>query len=133
MRELPGPVEAVLGEALHLDGADTSELVEQDATQLGAPGRVDLSEQVRAVPGLLVSGDLDQVAVVDLEQPGLLEVGHGDAPAPLQVHVQLVLHDRAQGALGVGLGLELRVRGQGEVPRLQVEGRDDGRGHRLVP
>ena len=92
----------------------------------------DPVEQVGARPGLVVGGDLGQVAVVTIEQAGLLEVGHRDPPAALQVDVELVLDDRAQGALGVLLGAELGVRAPARSPHLQAQGVGDRRRDVLV-
>ena len=130
--QLLGPVEAVLGEDVDVDGTDAAELIEQDPGQLEPLLRPDLVEQVGARPRVGVGGELGEVAVGDGEQPDLLQVGHGDPPAALQVDVELVLDHAAQGTFGVGFRAELGVRGGGEVLHLQPQRAGDRGGDVFV-
>ena len=111
------PVEPVLGQAVDVDGAHPAQLVEQDAAQLLAAGGIEVGERPAMSPDAVVRCNLREVAVDDPQQAGLLQVGHRDPPAALQVDVELVLDDCTQSLLGIGRrppprGGHLRVLGR---------------------
>ena len=93
----------------------------------------DLVQQVGARPRLVVGGELGEVAVVDGEQAGLFEVRHRDAPATLQVDVELVLDRRRASARSASFFAPNFASGRGgEVLASEAEGGGDGAGDLLV-
>ena len=57
-----------------------------------------------------IGRNLVQIGVANVEESDLFEVGHGDAPSPLQVHVEPVLSMTGRGRIGGIAGGELRLR-----------------------
>ncbi len=90
-RQPPDQVEPVVAEVLHVDGQVPAQLIQQRGSDLLPMHRVVIAQRDMAIPpGLRIRGDLGQVPVPDAEQPGLLQVRHGDPPAPFQVQVEPV-------------------------------------------
>ena len=117
------PLEAKLGQAVDVDGEHLAELVQDDPAQLLAMPVPRVAQRLqRARPQGLVGGDLGEGFVAHVQQAGLLEVRHRDAPAALQVEVEPVLHQFAQCPLGARLGRVHGVRGGGVVGELQAQG-----------
>ena len=129
----PDQVEPVVAEVLHVDGQVAAQLIKQRGGDLLPVHRVVLAQRdVAALPGLGVRGDLGQVAVPDAEQPGLLQVGHGDPPAPFQVQVEPVPGHLPQCPPRLVALAVLRARVAREVGHGQAEFLGDPLGHDLV-
>lgn len=72
-------------------------LVEEDVGDLLAELGTSCGERgIAGLPEVLGRGGGGQIGVADVEEAGLLEVGHRHAPAALLVRVEAVLHHVAQ-------------------------------------
>ena len=90
-------VELVRLEALGVDRQGPAHLVEQHPADPLADFRRGVPQGGEAVPPQLVPGrDAFQAQVADLDQSDLLQVGHGDPPAALQVEEHPQVHHVAQ-------------------------------------
>jgi hypothetical protein len=96
---------------------------------VGGEGR---ERRAGALPGGLVGDEVGEGLVADVEETALLEVREGDAPASLQVAVDAVAEDVAEGALGVGLREKPHVRVAGVGRERQAERLEDPLGQLVV-
>ena len=129
----PDQVEPVVAEVLHVDGQVAAQLIQQRGSDLLPVHRVVIAQRDMAVlPGLGVRGDLGQVPVPDAQQPGLLQVGHGDPPAAFQVQVEPVPGHLAQRPPRLVALAVLRARVAREVGHGQAEFLGDPLGDDLV-
>ena len=117
------PLEARLSEAVDVDGEHLAELVQDDPAQFLAMPIACIAQRLqRTRPEGLVGGDLGEGFVAYVQQAGLLEVRHRDAPTSLQVQIEAVLHQFTQCPLGARAGSVDGFRGGGVVGELQAKG-----------
>ena len=129
----PDQVEPVVAEVLDVDGQVAAQLVQQRGGDLLPVHRVVVAQRgVAALPRLGVRGDLGQVPVLNAQQPGLLQVGHGDPPAAFQVQVEPVPDHLAQRPPRLVPLAVLRAGVAGEVGHGQAEFLGDPLGDDLV-
>ena len=135
---LAGPFDAVvflLGEELRLDAQVAPQLVEQHVHELRAGLRFRAGQRLAERGPLgVVGGELVDSVVGQSQLAGLLQVGHRDAPAALEIGPQPIGDDVAQRA-GDLLARDGFVRGVlvfGEVLQIAAERRDDARPQRLI-
>jgi hypothetical protein len=94
--------------------------------------RVAGEEGVAALPALRVVRDLGEGRVVEAQQAGLGEVGHSDAPAALQVGVDAIGEDLAQGRVSEVALVELGGRHPGVRLQRESQGVEHGLGQPVV-
>ena len=106
----PQRILVALVEVVDVDGELAAEMIEQRLRGVQPLfGRRARERRVRRGPLLLGRDELVERLVVDLEQARLLEVRRGDAPATLEVAVEAVADDVAQGGVAGALRGELRL------------------------
>ncbi len=110
------------------------------ASHRAAPGRPSRARSAeapasagkRAVPQVVVGGDVRQAEIADLQQAGALQVGHRHPPAPVQVEVDPQVDDRAQCPVGPPAQVGGLAGGQRILVPGQAEGAGDLRGDVVV-
>ena len=115
-------------QVVDLDRQLAAHVVQQHARHGGALLRRGLGQRgMQLLPHLVHRRQLVEERVLDGQQPGLLEVGRGHAPAALQVPVEAVAEHVAERLLGVLARLEDRV----AVAGVGLERQRDRLGHAL--
>ena len=115
-------VELVGVEALGVDRQGPAHLIQQHAADLLADLRRGVPERGEAVPPQLVPGrHAVQAQVADLDQADLLQVGHRDPPAALQVEEHPQVDHVAQRGLGAPAQRRVLPGVRGVVPGGEAE------------
>ena len=129
----PDQVEPVVAEVLHVDGKVAAQLIKQRGRDLLPVHRVVIAQRDMGIPPCLgIRGHLRQVPVPYTQQPGLLQVGHRDPPAPFQVQVEPVPSHLPQRPPRLVTLAVLRARVAREVGHGQAEFLGDPLGDDLV-
>ncbi|CAB4934102.1 unannotated protein [freshwater metagenome] len=115
------PLKALLGQGIDVNAQGSAQLVHEQLEQFSTLGiRQSRELRVGTHPGLRVSSYFRKIRIIDAEQPGLLEIGHGDSPAALEIGVDPVLDHLPQCSFGLILCCELGMRVRCEVDHLQA-------------
>jgi hypothetical protein len=121
-RELANALLIERVEVAHPDGELAAQIVEEHAADFLAVAVAGAGQHgMASKPLVLVSAEVGQGQIVDLEQAALLEVGRGDAPATAKILIEIIAKHLAPRAIGFFAGRVLDAGIHGIEGKRQIE------------